>query len=446
MNASRVCLHSVLALCCLAIVWLTNFSRILLLAALVVIPLTLRFEMVFNFTFSLAVPGIPNPFSAIQRQASPPALSRPDMPRALSRKDVGPRQRQLPSPAASDPSLPLNRKRGWVPALAEPSQAPADQSSTSGYLGTPEKYRDMAQSKGDEAEVEGMVEELAPTKRRRTLAGSIVSTALSAALIGTAVGLTVYRLWRDRGREPEQLPPPPPYQERDWVPVPPPKSAEATSVEAAAPTPHSPRRPRHAASRRAAGRRRRTPHRTRIQHVSTRSSSPSWQPELDSRFDFTLHEEPQAEPVAESEVDVDAEMDWIGGKISQLIQEGKKALGKEVVVMSDAQEDEEDDGNGDWEEEAGPSTASRRDSMRRSKRPRGIHPPAYFSGSASTSSSPRANQFERGRSRDMSSMSARGVSMESERSHFQEDSNAWESPELRESMQRAREMYLSRRS
>jgi hypothetical protein len=33
-----------------------------------------------------------------------------------------------------------------------------------------------------------------PAKRRRGLAGSIVSTALSAALIGTAVGLTVYRL------------------------------------------------------------------------------------------------------------------------------------------------------------------------------------------------------------------------------------------------------------
>ena len=33
-----------------------------------------------------------------------------------------------------------------------------------------------------------------PAKRRRGLAGSIVSTALSAAVIGTAVGLTVYRL------------------------------------------------------------------------------------------------------------------------------------------------------------------------------------------------------------------------------------------------------------
>lgn len=33
-----------------------------------------------------------------------------------------------------------------------------------------------------------------PAKRRRTLAGSIVSTAVNAALVGTAVGLTVYRL------------------------------------------------------------------------------------------------------------------------------------------------------------------------------------------------------------------------------------------------------------
>jgi len=33
-----------------------------------------------------------------------------------------------------------------------------------------------------------------PSKRRRTLVGSIASTALSAALIGSAVGLTVYRL------------------------------------------------------------------------------------------------------------------------------------------------------------------------------------------------------------------------------------------------------------
>jgi hypothetical protein len=36
--------------------------------------------------------------------------------------------------------------------------------------------------------------DLPPAKRRRTIAGTIVSGALNAALIGTAVGLTVYRL------------------------------------------------------------------------------------------------------------------------------------------------------------------------------------------------------------------------------------------------------------
>jgi hypothetical protein len=34
-----------------------------------------------------------------------------------------------------------------------------------------------------------------PAKRRRTLAGTLVSGAVNAALIGTAVGLTVYRLY-----------------------------------------------------------------------------------------------------------------------------------------------------------------------------------------------------------------------------------------------------------
>jgi hypothetical protein len=91
-----------------------------------------------------------------------------------------------------------------------------------------------------------------PSKRRRGLAGSIVSTAVSAALIGTAVGLTVYRLcvnilsllnrpiaesaprWRDRGKdaEVEQQPPPqhppPPYQQGEWTPVQQPQAIEIT--------------------------------------------------------------------------------------------------------------------------------------------------------------------------------------------------------------------------
>jgi hypothetical protein len=49
-------------------------------------------------------------------------------------------------------------------------------------------------------------------------------------------------------------------------------------------------------------------------------------------------------------------MDWIGGKLAELIEQGKRALGQEVVVMCDAKEDEVDDNTGAWvevEEEEG---------------------------------------------------------------------------------------------
>ena len=59
-------------------------------------------------------------------------------------------------------------------------------------------------------------------------------------------------------------------------------------------------------------------------------------------------------------------MDWIGDKISKLIEEGKRALGQEVVVLSEAQEDEVDDGSGDWEEVEPSKTFTRSfDSRRR---------------------------------------------------------------------------------
>ncbi|KAG6839345.1 hypothetical protein H0H93_005623, partial [Arthromyces matolae] len=93
-----------------------------------------------------------------------------------------------------------------------------------------------------------------PAKRRRGLAGSIVSTALSAALIGTAVGLTVYRLWRDRGKEPprleehhqhhQQQPPPPPYQQGTWTPHQLPSSSSSSHPQITnPPTPASPTTP-----------------------------------------------------------------------------------------------------------------------------------------------------------------------------------------------------------
>jgi hypothetical protein len=150
-------------------------------------------------------------------------------------------------------------------------------------------------------------------------------------------------------------------------------------------------------------------------------------------------------------------MDWIGDKLSMLIQEGKKALNREVVVMSDAKEDEFDDGSGAWEEEvrinSRPASVSRTSSLKRSKRPRSIAPiPSYTS--YSPSASPRQAGF------DLPSSSAipitprrthsRGISVESglnltPSSSFREDERTWESPELRESMEKARARMLRNR-
>ena len=42
-------------------------------------------------------------------------------------------------------------------------------------------------------------------------------------------------------------------------------------------------------------------------------------------------------------------MEWIGNKLSAITSEGKRVPGAEIVVMSDAKEDEVDDGVGVWE-------------------------------------------------------------------------------------------------
>ncbi|KAH7910294.1 hypothetical protein BJ138DRAFT_1009114 [Hygrophoropsis aurantiaca] len=413
--------------------------------------------MPFPFTFNLSVPGLQNPFSAPSQIGS--RNDKKDVePQAIRRIAALPPHRISPSPSLSAP-LPLSRKRGWTPSTPEPSRASTNATSTRGYLDTPAKYRDMAHE-APERETEDLIAELPPAKRRRTLAGSIVSTALSAALIGTAVGLTVYRLWRDRGKEAERLPPPPPYQQGDWVP------SQPKHIEVTPPTP-KPRRHRHTpataatpAARRSAPRHRRS--RTRTRPITPPHSSPphtfsSPQPE----FDFT--------PVADEQEAETDEMDWIGDKLSKLIEEGQKALGREVVVMSDAQEDMVDDGTDAWVEEdqcvPGPST-SRHGSLHRPRKPRNIPlPPSYAVLSAPPlSASPRkarfdgnAAQYSPGRTPHTGlptpstpRRTGRGVSVESETfatfsSSYKEDESAWESPEIRESMERARAQYLQNR-
>lgn len=148
-------------------------------------------------------------------------------------------------------------------------------------------------------------------------------------------------------------------------------------------------------------------------------------------------------------------MDWMGDRLARLIEDGKKALGKEVVVMSEAQEDEEDDGSGNWEEEANPSTSSPRASISGSIHRKHKSQASGFISYASPlispppSASPRRHQFLTMHSSHPSSAlpipgrsnHTHSASVDSYQS-FGGDDSQWQSPELRESMERARAAYL----
>ncbi len=150
-------------------------------------------------------------------------------------------------------------------------------------------------------------------------------------------------------------------------------------------------------------------------------------------------------------------MDWIGDKLSVLIAEGKRALGREIVVVSDSKEDEIDDGSGAWEDTVPASSSMRTNTRRRrshttsasasasQRRRRGHQQPDIGSisqtFSASTSSLPQAPSTPRrthrtGLSLDSSPASSGRLWTSSE------DINAFESPELRESMEKARQRAL----
>ncbi|CAK5269386.1 unnamed protein product [Mycena citricolor] len=423
--------------------------------------------MPFPFTFKFAVPGL-NPFATQEPQPVPVASSssgpfRPPTSPARHR-DRHTRPQTIPDRTSSSrspsASAPISRKRGWDPSLAEPSLSTTTLTSGSGYLDTPAKYREMAISsrRGDDSEVTEMAMSVPdlppPAKRRRGLAGSIVSTAVSAALIGTAVGLTVYRLWRDRGkdaeqkddsRESEQPPPPPPYQQGGWTPA---QASHAIHVTPPTPMATPRRRKVHHghASRRAARAR------SRAHAHSTISPPPSVDPSQPQR-DVEMEEEPSV---------VEEQMDWLGGQLAALIQEGQKALGREIVVQSEAQEDEIDDGTGVWEEEEGGfhsefgGLPNRTSSPRRKRQPRNLTLVPSSHSSRPNSASPRTQRFDFVSASLPSSAGSRGwpqtpdfgrsMSAESDLSRSlstRETESSWDSPELRETMARARARALA---
>ncbi|CCM02602.1 uncharacterized protein FIBRA_04705 [Fibroporia radiculosa] len=397
--------------------------------------------MPFSFSFTLTVPGITNPFSTLCEPTPSLGQGNNGFPDAEGDKNGSKAQlyRRPPSPSLLPPR---SRKRGWVPANSEISQAAAIPTSTSGYLDTPAKYREMA-SNGDE--LEEMATDLPPPKRRRTLAGSIVSTALSAALIGTAVGLTVYRLWRDRSKQPEPLPPPP-YEQGEWVP-PKPDSPSIPVTQVTPPTPRS-RKSRHVAGRRTQARHRKALSRAGPSSISYGSSSVSAsRAPIPPEFNFGA---PLPVDTAE-DADGDDQISWMGDRLASLIAEGQRALGKEVVVMSESQEDEVDDGADGWEEEdAGHSHASTSRMVGNS----GL-PPYSRHGSPLPSASPRRSTFDLNRSYRGSSVPStpchlrRDASVERNAfasASFHEDESQWQTPELREAMALARQRYMHSRT
>ncbi|KAM6496754.1 hypothetical protein JOM56_007227 [Amanita muscaria] len=310
--------------------------------------------MIFPFTFNFSVPGIINPFSLTHSRTGASASTTVDVQNQTGSVGVKTPSQPLPQTQSQQlrlieglrsqsitPPVLVSRKRGWEPAFAEESSPGTTLENSTGYLVT------GMPSSAEYHEVVDTEELPPPAKRRRGLAGSIVSTAISAALIGTAVGLTVYRLWRDRGNSaspnpksnldpstPERsLPPPPPYQESERTPGQP-------------STLHKQRRqrpvPTHSHSRRTHLHRSTRP---RGSIPSTLTATPTGRqgaPLLLSNQTGSELEEPQHE--------VETQMDWFGDKLSALIAEGKRALGREIVVMSDAKEDEVDDGSGAWED------------------------------------------------------------------------------------------------
>lgn len=152
-------------------------------------------------------------------------------------------------------------------------------------------------------------------------------------------------------------------------------------------------------------------------------------------------------------VAVEDQMDWIGDKLAMLIEQGKKALNREIVVMSDAKEDEVDDGSPAWEEDdqervqtpARPSSISRSSSAKRVKKPCVIaaapaSPRVYNTSHATGTFTPSASPRLFGSELLLSSPMV--VPPPQQR----EDERSWESLELRESMERARARVLLLRS
>jgi hypothetical protein len=148
--------------------------------------------------------------------------------------------------------------------------------------------------------------------------------------------------------------------------------------------------------------------------------------------------------------DADESFNHLNDQLARLIADGQRALGAAVVVASESAEDEVDDGLGQWADEDVPGASSYGTGPRtpggsiRKRRPRSLvrlpgSPGRPVAGSPGSSLSPRKDAFRSGGLAPLTpTRHARGDSNESIRS-VKEDTDAWQSAEMRELMQKARQ-------
>ena len=105
--------------------------------------------MLFSFSFRFSVPGLANPFSSYYAE---PGSEKKSQHVAEMTSTIQAYDRSRSPPLSISPTPPLCKKRGWIPSSSELSLAATSPASTSGFLDTPAKYREIADSKRDQGD------------------------------------------------------------------------------------------------------------------------------------------------------------------------------------------------------------------------------------------------------------------------------------------------------
>lgn len=169
-----------------------------------------RWTLPSLFTFTAAAPSSQTPLQSTSGADSTPSTS--SLPTPIPHRFPAPPARPAHSLSYS-PERTLSsghkRERGWMPSLrsnqslnetsegvaAEPMLSPG---SAEGAFDTPSRWLARVGAAREEEEQEEEEEEGdRPAKKRRGVAGTVLSGALDAALFTTSLTFAAYQLWRN---------------------------------------------------------------------------------------------------------------------------------------------------------------------------------------------------------------------------------------------------------